>query len=102
MRNGSSETSLICSYASGFGSIRCKSRGSYQSFVDRHFFSVSKNDFSIAPMGFSPYTLDIEGETKINVWQVVTGNFEKFKEIKNRELSKSEMQACDLISLENS
>ena len=74
----------------------------YLNFVDRHLFSVSKNDFSIAPMGFSPYTLDIEGETKINVWQVVTGNFEKFKEIKNRELSKSEMQACDLISLENS
>ena len=74
----------------------------YLNFVDRHLFSVSKNDFSIAPMGFSPYTLDIEGETKINVWQVVTGDFEKFKEIKNRELSKSEMQACDLISLENS
>ena len=50
-------------------------------------------------MGFSPYTIAVEGVNKVNVWQVVVGNFEQFKEIKEKELEPSEMQACRMISL---
>jgi len=71
----------------------------YLDFVDRHLFSHSLHDFSIAPMGFSPYTIEVEGVNKVNVWQVVVGNFEQFKEIKEKELEPSEMQACRMISL---
>ena len=72
----------------------------YLNFVDRHLFGNSKHDFSIAPMGFSPYVIDIDGESKVNVWQVVVGDFEEFKEVKKHELKPSEMQACELIFLE--
>ena len=72
----------------------------YLNFVDRHLFGNSKHNFSIAPMGFSPYVIDIDGESKVNVWQVVVGDFEEFKEVKKHELKPSEMQACELISLE--
>ena len=51
-------------------------------------------------MGFSPYVIDIDGESKVNVWQVVVGDFEEFKEVKKHELKPSEMQACELIFLE--
>ena len=46
-----------------------------------------------------PYTIEVEGVNKVNVWQVVVGNFEQFKEIKEKELEPSEMQACRMISL---
>ena len=72
----------------------------YLNFVDRHLFGNSKHNFSIAPMGFSPYVIDIDGESKVNVWQVVVGDFEEFKEVKKHELKPSEMQACELIFLE--
>ncbi len=72
----------------------------YLNFVDRHLFGNSKHDFSIAPMGFSPYVIDIDGESKVNVWQVVVGDFEEFKEVKKHELKPSEMQACEMIFLE--
>jgi len=83
-----------------FDMVTLENLHDYLDFVDRHLFGHSKYGFSIAPMGFSPYPIQIEGQDKINVWQIVLGNFEEFKQIKTKELKPDEMQASNLIFLE--
>ena len=55
--------------------------------------------FHIVPMGFSPFTQEIEGNTCVYVWQVVVGNFAEFVRTKNQALGSSELPTANLISI---
>ena len=50
-------------------------------------------------MGFSPQTIELEGE-KVNVWQVIVGDLEEFKLIKESFLGEGEMPTCERIIVE--
>ena len=72
---------------------------SYLSFIDSCLYGKSPYNFSIAPMGFSPDTIMMEDE-KVNVWQVVIGDFEEFKSVKLVHLGEGEMPNCERIFVE--
>ncbi len=54
----------------------------YLEFVQQHLFVDANQEFGIAPMGFAPFPVEIEGEDILFVWQIVVGNFETFKHAK--------------------
>ena len=53
--------------------------------------------FRFVPMGFSPFVQVMDDRERIYVWQVVVGDFERFKAHKNRVLGKQELPTADLI-----
>jgi hypothetical protein len=73
--------------------------GIYLDFVESCLHGKSPYNFSIAPMGFSPQTIELEGE-KVNVWQVIVGDLEEFKLIKESFLGEGEMPTCERIIVE--
>mgnify|MGYP001158463390 FL=1 len=73
----------------------------YLTFIDKCLYGKSPYNFSIAPMGFSPNTIEMDGE-KVNVWQVVVGDLEQFKAVKKQFLSDGEMPVSERVFVESS
>ena len=62
----------------------------YQRFLERHLYSeISTAAFNIAPMGFAPFRMNIDGADNLFVWQVVIGSFDAFKRARAGELADS-------------
>ena len=78
----------------------------YLSFIETHGL-VDKQGarrpfdraFHIVPMGFSPFTQEIERNTCVYVWQVVVGDFSEFVRTKNQALGSTELPTANLISV---
>ena len=51
----------------------------YLDFMDKHLYDPGRGDWSIAPMGFAPFEMEIEGRAILFVWQIVIGDFDAFK-----------------------
>ena len=72
----------------------------YLTFIDKCLYGKSPYNFSIVPMGFSPNTIEMDGE-KVNVWQVVVGDLEQFKAVKKQFLSDGEMPVSERVFVES-
>ncbi len=68
-------------------------------FFEQHLCGVGNEAYGIAPLGFSPYEQEIEGQKRLFVWQMVTGDFEAFKADKQKALGPATLPAADKISL---
>lgn len=75
----------------------------YLAFQDKHLFGVSNgasnNSFASVPLGFSPFTAEIDGAQYVHVWQMVVGDFEAFKRAKRDSLGEGQLPTAELISL---
>jgi hypothetical protein len=72
---------------------------SYQHFLERHLYRENSADaFSIAPMGFAPFSSDVDGTDYLFVWQIVIGNFDAFKQAKAAELDETVLVTAPKIS----
>lgn len=72
----------------------------YEQFVRSNLHGSEDGSFRIVPLGFSPFVQDINGEQRIFVWQVVIGDYERFKLEKNAKLGANELPTADVISLD--
>jgi len=78
----------------------------YMAFVEIHGLvdeqgarRPANGDFHIVPMGFSPFTQDMEGSTRMYLWQIVVGDFTKFVRAKDQILGSAELPTANLISV---
>ena len=58
----------------------------YLNFLEHHLYGQSQEAFAIAPMGFAPFPMPMEGGDYMFVWQIVIDDFESFKATKELEL----------------
>ena len=71
----------------------------YLAFQDTHLFGSFDGPFASVPLGFSPFTAEIDDEEYVHVWQMVVGEFEAFKRAKHDSLGDGQLPTADLISL---
>ncbi|MEM7016249.1 MAG: hypothetical protein AAF512_02780 [Pseudomonadota bacterium] len=71
----------------------------YLAFLDEYRYGQSDADFSIVPLGFSPYLYELEGVWKTHVWEMIIGDYEAFKVIKNEVMGANELMVADTITL---
>ena len=55
---------------------------------------------AIAPMGFAPFPMPLEGKEYFFVWQIVIDDFEGFKAVKEQELGPDVLISAPAISIE--
>ena len=73
----------------------------YLEFNERHLYGDRTALFALLPLGFSPYTVHIEGREMVFVWQMVWGDFDAAVAAKNAALGPGELAVLDLINLES-
>ena len=69
----------------------------YMDFVEANIPDAQSTPFSIAPMGFAPFEMEMDGRTFIFIWQIVIGDFEAFKTEKDRVFEDDPMPTANLI-----
>jgi hypothetical protein len=72
----------------------------YLAFNERHLYGDRSAAFATLPLGFSPYTTEIDGREMVFVWQMVWGDFDAAVAAKNQALGSAELGVLDLIKLE--
>jgi len=73
----------------------------YQTFVEDHLYQPqAPTDFSIAPMGFSPYPVQNNAEDCLFIWQIVIGDFAAFHQAIRDALAPDVMPTAMSISTE--
>ncbi len=70
----------------------------YLAFVERYAQADNGSNMRIVPMGFSPFVQEVEGHEMIYVWQVVVGDFDAFRALKNEVLGEQELPTVALIN----
>ncbi len=72
----------------------------YLTFLETHLYAAgSAAPWSIAPMGFAPFPMEIEGTEILFVWQIVIGDFEAFKAAREVELGQDVLITAPRISV---
>jgi hypothetical protein len=72
----------------------------YLQFVDGHLFKNSTGDFAVIPLGCSPIPQVIEGKEHFLTWQIISGDFEAFRQSRRDELGDGVLMRAEDISLE--
>ena len=83
-----------------FDSISVDRLADYQAFAEAHLHTPDKQPFSAVPLGFSPYTFNLEGRERAFIWQMVIGDLEAFKQAKHTALGPGELTTADKILLD--
>ena len=71
----------------------------YLKFVDTYLHQSSAAPFAVIPLGISPIRQQINGDEQYYTWQVVTGDFEAFKQARRSELGDGALMTTEAISL---
>ncbi len=72
----------------------------YLTFLETHLYSTdAAARWSIAPMGFAPFPMEVEGTEILFVWQIVIGDFEAFKAARELELGSDVLITAPRISV---
>ncbi|MEH6515183.1 MAG: hypothetical protein V7742_00775 [Halioglobus sp.] len=58
----------------------------------------TKQDFSMVPIGFSPFPFPVDGDHQVVTWQMVLGDFQAFIQAKNEFFSAQAMPAGSVIA----
>ena len=66
-------------------------------FQREYLFPGTGRDFSYIPMGFTPFSTEIDGKENYFTWQVVTGDFAAFVAAKNTVLSPEALPTAESI-----
>ncbi len=82
-----------------FDVVAVDKRDAYVDFLERYLVGKYEGDFAMLPIGFGCFEIDMEGLPCFYTWQVVLGDLEAFKRIKQQELGEGAMMTADVISL---
>jgi hypothetical protein len=82
-----------------FDTVSADRLNDYLDFTDRHLFGAHKGAFAVAPMGFSPYLYEAEGQQRVHVWQLTIGDYDDFKRAKNEVLGPDQLPVANTIDL---
>jgi hypothetical protein len=77
--------------------VRITEKESYIDFIDRYLVGKYEGDFAMAPIGFGCFPVPLEGQVYFYSWQMVIGDFESFRKVKQRELADGVMITADII-----
>ena len=80
-----------------FDMVRITEKESYIDFIDRYLVGKYEGDFAMAPIGFGCFPVPLEGQVYFYSWQMVIGDFESFRKVKQRELADGVMITADII-----
>ena len=75
-------------------------REAYLEFLERYLLGESDSEFSMVPIGFGCFPIPMEGKDYFYTWQMVVGDLELFKVVKNRELGDGAMITADNIFID--
>ncbi len=71
----------------------------YQKFVEQYLQDDQGEGMRIVPMGFSPFVEHVAEQDRIFVWQIVMGDFERFRALKRQVLGEGELPTAELITV---
>lgn len=71
----------------------------YLNFVDEHLYKETKGPFAVVPLGCSPIPQTVNGAESYLSWQVITGDWEAFKQARRDQLGDGALMRADSIRL---
>ncbi|MCS5583885.1 MAG: hypothetical protein NZ777_10245 [Pseudomonadales bacterium] len=80
-----------------FDMVLIEEREAYVDFIERHLVGEYEGAFAMVPIGFGCFPVPVEGQDYFYSWQMVVGDFDAFKQAKNKELAASVMITADII-----
>jgi glutathione synthase/RimK-type ligase-like ATP-grasp enzyme len=80
--------------------VRADKFDRYLRFIDEHLYKETKGPFALVPLGCSPIPQMVGGAENFLTWQVVTGDFDAFKQARRDQLGDGALMRADSISLE--
>ena len=80
-----------------FDMVLIEEREAYVDFIERHLVGEYEGAFAMVPIGFGCFPVPVEGQDYFYSWQMVMGDFDAFKQAKNKELAASVMITADII-----
>lgn len=82
-----------------FDTVSKESLPQYQEFLSKHLYPQTDAEFANVPIGFSPYTINVDGREMVFIWHMVVGNLDSFKRAKRQALGEHDMPTADQLSL---
>ncbi len=82
-----------------FDTVSADRLNDYLAFAERYLFGTHDGAFAVAPMGFSPYLYEVDGERRVHVWQLTIGDYEDFKRVKDEVLGLDQLPVASAIDL---
>lgn len=79
--------------------VRADKFDRYLSFIDEHLYKEAKGPFAMVPLGCSPIPQMVAGAESYLSWQVITGDFEAFKQARRDQLGDGALMRADSIRL---
>lgn len=70
----------------------------YLAFLEGHLYDRTQ-PFSMAPMGFSPFGPEVEGDQRVYVWHLVFGDLAAFRAAKDAALGPEQLMATASVTL---
>lgn len=70
----------------------------YLAFLEGHLYDRAR-PFSMAPMGFSPFGPELDGDQRVYVWHLVLGDLAAFREAKDAALGPEQLAATSSVEL---
>ena len=82
-----------------FELIRLDQYDAFQDFCAANLPNQGTGDFSVMPLGFSPYERDVNGEPRVFTWLVVIGDFPAFRKAAKAVLGETGLPNGELVPL---
>ena len=80
-----------------FDMVLIEEKEAYVDFIERHLVGEYEGEFAMVPLGFGCFPVPVEGLDYFYSWQMVVGDFDAFKQAKNKELPASVMITANII-----
>ncbi len=71
----------------------------YLNFVDAHLYKETKGPFAVVPLGCSPIPQTVGGAESYLSWQVITGDFDAFRQARRDQLGDGALMRAESIRL---
>jgi hypothetical protein len=84
-----------------FDLIRVADYEQYLDYVEQRLPGMREASFDVMPIGFSPFSLEMEGETMCYVWLVVRGDFKTYREEVTSQFSPGNFPVVGQIPLDD-
>jgi len=80
-----------------FDMVLIEEREAYVDFIERHLVGEYEGEYAMVPIGFGCFPVPLEGQDYFYSWQMVVGDFDAFKQARNKELAAGVMITADII-----
>lgn len=80
-----------------FDMVLMEEKEAYVDFIERHLVGEYEGEYAMVPIGFGCFPVPLEGQDYFYSWQMVVGDFDAFKQARNKELAAGVMITADII-----